>query len=63
MSKLTSPEEFFGFQMGSDRKIARWEKVVEYFNLLQDQSGKIKVSNMGPSTEGEPFLEVVISSP
>jgi hypothetical protein len=63
MSKLTSPEEFFGFQMGSDRKIARWEKVVEYFNLLQDQSGKIKVSDMGPSTEGEPFLEVIISSP
>jgi hypothetical protein len=63
MSKLTSPEEFFGFQMGSDRKIARWEKVVEYFHLLQDQSGKIKVNDMGPSTEGVPFLEVIISSP
>jgi hypothetical protein len=63
MSKLTSPEQFFGFQMGSDRKIARWEKVVEYFHLLQEQSGKIKVNDMGPSTEGVPFLEVIISSP
>ena len=63
MSKLTSPEELFGFQMGSDRKIARWVKVVEYFYLLQDQSGMIRVSDMGPSTEGESFMEVVISSP
>jgi len=62
MSELTSPEEFFGYRMGSDRKIARWDKIVEYFYLLQDQSGKIKVNDMGPSTEGEPFLEVIISS-
>jgi len=63
MSVITSPEEFFGYQLGSDRKIARWDKVVEYFNLLQNQSDKILVNDMGPSTEGEPFLEVVISSP
>ena len=29
--KITSPEEFFGFQMGSDRKIARWDKIIDYF--------------------------------
>jgi len=63
MSKVTSPEEFFGFQMGSDRKIARWEKIVEYFYKIQGQSDKIVVNDMGPSTEGVPFLEVVISSP
>ena len=62
MSELTSPEEFFGYRMGGDRKIARWDKIVEYFYLLQDQSDKIKVNDMGPSTEGEPFLEVIISS-
>ena len=63
MSKITAPEEFFGFALGSDRKMARWDKIVEYFNLLDSQSDRIQVINMGPSTEGNPFLEVIITSP
>jgi hypothetical protein len=62
-SKITSPEEFFGFQLGSDRNIARWDKIVEYYKLLEKESGKLKVINMGPSTMGNPFLVVIISSP
>jgi len=61
--QVTSPEEFFGFQLGSDRKIARWDKIVEYFHRLQEESDKIRVVDMGPSTEGNPFLLVIISSP
>jgi len=60
--KVTTPEEFFGFQLGSDRKIARWDKIVDYFGLLEKGSGKIKVFDMGPSTMGNPFLVVIISS-
>jgi hypothetical protein len=60
--KVTSPEEFFGFQLGSDRKIARWEKIVHYFEVLERESNKIKVIDMGPSTMGHPFLLVIISS-
>lgn len=62
-NKVTSPREFFGFELGSDRKIARWDKIVDYFYLLEKESGKLKVVNMGPSTEGNPFLLVIISSP
>lgn len=60
--KITSPEEYFGFQLGSDRKIARWDKIVAYFELLEKQSGKLKVIDMGPATMGNPFLFVIISS-
>lgn len=60
--KITSPEEFFGFSMGSDRNIARWDKIVDYFYLLEKESGKIKVIDMGPSTMGNPFLLVIISA-
>ena len=60
--QVTSPEEFFGFQLGSDRKIARWDTMVEFYQLLERQSKQIKVLNMGPSTEGNPFLLVIISS-
>jgi len=59
---ITSPEEYFGFQMGADRKIALWGKIVDYFQLLEKESDRIKVVNMGPSTMGHPFLVVYISS-
>ncbi len=60
--RVTSPEEFFGFRLGSDRKIARWDKIVDYYNLLANESDRIKVVNMGPTTMGNPFLLVIISS-
>jgi len=61
---LTPPEKFFGFQLGSDRKIARWERIVEYYRLLERESGgKLKVVEMGPTTEGRPFLLVIITAP
>lgn len=63
MSNITAPEEFFGFALGSDRKMARWDKIVEYFKLLDSQSDRIQVIDMGPSTMGNPFLEVIITSP
>ena len=63
MTDVISPEDFFGFRLGSDRKIARWDRIVKYFNKLQEQSDKIRVVDMGLSTEGNPFLLVIISSP
>ena len=60
--KITSPEEFFGFKMGSDRKMARWDKIVEYFYRLESESPDIKVVNMGPTTEGNPFLLAIITA-
>ena len=59
----TSPQEFFGFQLGSDYKMARWDRIVEYFDRLESQSDRIRVINMGLTTEGNPFLAVIITSP
>src|ERR1700756_4933196 len=61
---VTSPEKFFGFQLGADRKMARWDKIVEYYGVLEKESGgRMKVINMGPTTMGNPFLMVIITSP
>ncbi|MCD6346563.1 MAG: hypothetical protein J7L96_03995 [Bacteroidales bacterium] len=62
-NKITPPEQFFGFQMGADRHLARWNKIVEYFYKLEKESNRMKVMNMGPSSEGHPFLILLISSP
>ena len=61
--QIISPEKFFGFSLGSDKQIARWDKLVEYYRTLEKQSaGKLKVIDMGPTTMGNPFLLVIISS-
>ena len=62
IKNITSPEEFFNFKLGSDRNIARWDKIIKYFDLLEKQSEEIKVVDMGPTTEGNPFLLIIISS-
>ena len=60
---MTSPEKYFGFEMGADRKMARWDRMVDYYKQLQAESNRVKVVDMGPSTMGNRFLLVVISSP
>jgi len=59
---LQSPEEVFGFQMGSDRKLIDWHQIVEYFSTLDKASEKIIVRELGKSTLGKPFLLTIISS-
>ena len=62
--EITTPEKFFGFQLGADKKMARWDKIVEYYGVLEKQSGgRMKVINMGPTSMGNPFLMVIITSP
>jgi len=59
---LQSPKQFFGFKMGDDYKLARWDEIVEYFYMLNQHSDKIVVQDLGRSTEGNPFILAIISS-
>ena len=62
--QVTKPETFFGYRLGADRHIARWDKIVEYYGILEKQSGgRMKVTNVGKTSEGNPFLMVIITSP
>lgn len=60
---VTAPVDFFGHELGADRELARWDRIVEYFELLDSESDRLQVIDLGPSTEGNPFLLVIISSP
>jgi hypothetical protein len=59
---VTSPEEFFGFRLGDDRKLARWDRIVDYFWRLDEESDRIKVVELGKTTMGNPFIMAFISS-
>ena len=60
---IPSPEEFFGHQMGADGKLVGWEDMLEYYDLMNEQSDRVLVRDMGPSTLGNRFLTVFVSSP
>ena len=61
--KITSPVSYFGHQPGEARKLIRWEKIVEYFQHIAKETDRMILQNVGPSTEGHPFLVAYISSP
>src|SRR5688500_9077220 len=60
---LPAPEKFFGFQMGADRKLANWDKLLEYYRLLAKGSTKMKLVELGKTSEGRPYVALFISSP
>ncbi len=60
---VTRPEEFFGFKIGGDRKLARWDKIVEYYYKVASESDRVRVIDMGKTPGGNSFIVAFISSP
>src|SRR5262245_45910953 len=59
---LPTPEQFAGFRMGADTRLVRWERIVEYMRLAASASSRVKVDELGKTTNGNPFVSVMISS-
>lgn len=62
-SVISTPAEFIGHEVGEARKLADWPTVVSYFELLDQHSDRINVTEVGRSTEDNPFLIATISAP
>src|SRR6266542_1634939 len=60
---LPTPEQFAGFRMGADTKLVRWDRIVEYMGMAASASPRVKVEELGKTTNGNPFLSVTISAP
>jgi hypothetical protein len=60
---LPTPEQFAGFRMGTDKKLLRWDKIVEYMKLAAASSPRVKFEELGKTSMGNPFVTVTISSP
>lgn len=63
MAQVSTPEERFGFQPGSDRKLIRWQAMREYFQDLANASDRLIYQEIGEATEGQPMVQLTISSP
>ncbi len=61
--QVPTPEQYFGFRLGSDYKLASWEQIVAYFKVLDEASDKLELVELGKSTMGHPFIMAIISAP
>ncbi|HEX5083050.1 MAG TPA: M14 metallopeptidase family protein, partial [Blastocatellia bacterium] len=60
--QLQTPEQFLGFRVGEDRKLARWDKIVEYLKLVDAASDRVNLRELGKTTLNNPFIALEISS-
>ncbi|MFK3979570.1 M14 metallopeptidase family protein [Micromonospora sp. NPDC050397] len=60
---IPSPEQYFGFRIGSDGKLATWDRMVPYFQLIAEQSNRVTYEEIGKTTEGNEYVLLTISSP
>ena len=62
MADITTPEQFLGFKVGADRSLAGWPQIVKYFQRIEDQTDRLRVTEIGRTTEDHPLLLCTISS-
>src|SRR6516165_9616273 len=59
---VPAPEDYFGFRIGTDKKLVRWDKIVDYFEKLSAESNRVRFRNLGQTTNANPFIMLEISS-
>jgi hypothetical protein len=63
VSAQTTPEQFLGFKVGADRKLADYSQITAYFQKLAQETPKIKLFTIGESTRKVPMIMAAISTP
>ncbi len=61
--KVPTPDSVLSFKIGTPGKLADMNEIFGYFHKIAPLSDKITVNDLGTTTEGNPFLMAVISSP
>jgi hypothetical protein len=60
---VPAPAEVYGFEPGTDGRLASWNEIVEYLKRVGVGSERVITEEVGESTEGRPFLLTKTPSP
>lgn len=58
-----SPEDVLNFEIGEDYKLADFQQISDYFQLLAQSSNRIMLENLGSTFEGNQLFVAMISAP
>jgi Zinc carboxypeptidase len=61
-TRITSPQEQFGFNVGDDYVLANYTQYVDYVQKLSRESDRLKVEEIGKSSEGRTMYLAIITS-
>ena len=61
--RLTSPKEFFGFEIGADYQLANYTQFAAYWHRLDTESDRMVLQELGKTAEGRPQLMAIVTSP
>ena len=61
-AQLQSPEQVFGFKVGSDRKLADYSQMLTFYKQLANNSDRVILKEIGKSSEGQPMILLFIST-
>ncbi len=62
-AQVPTPREYFGFDIGEDRKLATWAQLTGYYEALARTSDRVTIDTIGFATKGEPMVMLIITSP
>ena len=62
-SRVTSPEDFFGHEVGADYLLFNYERMHEYVIQLTNESDRMVLDTIGYTEEGRPQFQAIITSP
>jgi hypothetical protein len=62
-AQIPTPDSHFGFRLGTDRRLATAEAIERYFTLVGSQSDRVKLIDLGKSTDGHNTIAAVVSAP
>lgn len=62
VSRVPTPRDFFGFDLGEDRKLATWEQLSSYYARLAETSPRVTIDTVGTGTKGQPFVMLTVTS-
>jgi len=60
---ITSPKQFFGFNIGADYFLPTYDQFTEYWHKIDRESNRMQVIQIGTSEEGRPHLAAIITAP
>jgi hypothetical protein len=63
VAQVPAPDAHFGFRMGTDRQLAGAEDIEKYFELVAARSNRVKVVDIGRTTEGRRTIAAIVSAP
>ncbi|HYQ68512.1 M14 family zinc carboxypeptidase [Actinophytocola sp.] len=59
---IPTPEQYFGFRIGTDGRLAMLDQMIGYFKLVADRSDRVDYTQLGRTTLGNPYSLLTISS-